>query len=451
LTLEADDAAPFSVLSRVFGDRRMAAIFSERATIAAWLRAEAALAGAQAEVGILDPRAAEAIARAAVIENVDREELWAQAQVVGYPILPLVRMIAAAVPAYASGRVHFGATTQDIMDTGLALQAAEALDRLDELAVGLGDVLERLVGEHRGTVMAARTHGQQAVPTTFGAKLAVLLAELGRQRRRIAEARPRIARVSLYGAGGTSAALGGDAARVREAMAARLGLRSGEVPWHVARDGVAELGSLCASLAATCARFAGEVIELSRTEVGEVAEADGHLRGASSTMPQKANPVVSEAVVGMAAVAGPLSASLWRAMEARHERAAGEWQAEWESVPLLANLAAGALAGALAVASGLRVFPEEMRANLHGRSGYVMAEAQMMRLAEQVGRERAHDLVYRAVRRARSAGTSLEEALRAEGVDDESSAPIEPGAYLGEAGRVCDAALDAWQRGRRGN
>ncbi|MFC4010375.1 adenylosuccinate lyase family protein [Nonomuraea purpurea] len=442
----------FKLLPELFGDTAMAEIFSADATVLAWLRTEAALARAQAGAGLISESDARAIAAACVPASVDVERLWEEAVNVGYPILPLVRMIADALPDGPNGRVHYGATTQDIMDTGLALQMGQALDRLAALLGAFGDALARLVSAHAGTVVAARTHAQQAVPTTFGAKTAVLLAEVTRQRERVADAARRVRVVSLFGAGGTSAAMGERSAEVRAGVASLLGLRTTAVPWHVARDGVAEFGVRCASLAATAARFAREVVDLSRTEVGEVREAGGHHRGASSTMPQKANPIGCEAVIGMSGTAGALSSGLFRAMEAGHERAAGEWQVEWYVVPLLAELAAGALATAADVAAGLRVYPEAMRANLGAEGGLIMAEAYMMRLAPALGRERAHDLVYKAAHEARAHGRALADALRdVAGPEDLAglgALPIPPESYIGDAEAICAAALDAWRNER---
>jgi 3-carboxy-cis,cis-muconate cycloisomerase len=334
--------------------------------------------------------------------------------------------------------VHYGATTQDIMDTGLALQLRSALDRLETLVDRLAAALAVHVEAHRATVMAGRTHAQQAVPTTLGAKLAVFLGELARHRDRLREARPRIARVSLYGAAGTSAALGERAAEIRERMASALGLGADPVPWHVARDTIAEYGLLCSMAAATCARFAREVIELARTEIGELAEAAGHHRGASSTMPQKANPVRSEAVVGLAGAAESLAPALLRAMESGHERAAGEWQTEWFAVPTLSRLAAGCLWTSAEIAEELRVDPDAMARNLAQDHGLILAEAHMIRLAPQLGREAAHDAVYAAAREARETGRELAGVL--------DTVPIYPEDYLGEALAVCDAALAQYRQ-----
>jgi 3-carboxy-cis,cis-muconate cycloisomerase len=434
---------PFSLLTRLHGDSEMQAIFSEDRCVADWIAVEAALARAQAAVGDIAPAEAAAVQAAAATAAVDREALWEQARSVGYPILGLVRTLAAAVPRETPERVHYGATTQDIMDTALAMALRDALGRLDALAAALGDALARLVDEHRGTVMAGRTHAQQAVPTTLGAKLAVFLAQLTRHRERIAQCAPRVAVVSLHGAGGTSAALGPRAADVRAGMAAELGLAAAEVPWHVARDGVVELGQVCAQLAATCTRLAREVIDLSRTEIGELTERDGDHRGASSTMPQKRNPIGSEAVVGLGVTAAALAAALPRAAEAGHERAAGEWLVEWHVVPQVACLTAAALRSCAEIAEGLEAHPAAMAANLEADGGLVMAEAYMMALAPALGRQRAHDLVYDAAQRVRAGGVNLRDAVAAAG-GDLPDLPA-PAGYVGSAAAVCDVALAAWR------
>ncbi|HTE62449.1 MAG TPA: lyase family protein [Solirubrobacteraceae bacterium] len=440
---------PFSLLLSLFGDPEMNAILSLDETVRGWLRAEAALAEAQCAADLLSADATAAIVRAAVPESIDMDALLASARNVGYPILPLVRMIDAAAGSAGQGRVHLGATTQDIMDTGLALQLQRAAARLQQLTQALGDALALLVERERDTVMAARTHAQQAVPTTFGAKIAVFLGEVTRHRERLTSAAERVAFVSLHGAGGTSAALGERAAEVRASMAQRLGLRASAVPWHVARDGIAELGQVSAQLAATTARLGREVVALSRTEIGELAEREGHHRGASSTMPQKTNPIGSEAAIGMAIAAGATSAALLRAMEAGHERAAGEWQVEWHVLPQVLALSAGALATAGEVARELQVRRDAMRSNAGDGRGLIMAEAYMMRLAPTLGRERAHDLVYEAAQQARGDGLDLEGALRAVGrargiAQLAALEPLGPEDHLGQTGAACAEALAAW-------
>jgi 3-carboxy-cis,cis-muconate cycloisomerase len=438
----------FEMLIGLYGDGPAADILSEDTLIRSWLQVEAALATAQADLGVLDREHAAAITAACTMKNIDTARLWRDTRNVGYPILPLVRQLDAALPERHRGHVHYGATTQDIMDSGLALQMGAAADRLACLLGRLGDAMATLAETHVRTVIAARTHAMQAVPTTFGAKIATYVAELARHRERLAAARGRVAVVSLFGAGGSSAAYGEKSVAIRARVAELLELASTDVPWHVARDGVAEFGLVCALLSATCTRFAREVVDLSRTEIAEVAEASGHLRGASSTMPQKANPVEAEAVIGMGITAAALSSALFRVMEAGHERAAGEWQAEWQVVPQLISLAAGSLVTSASIAGGLQVFPEAMRRNLTADGGLVMAEAYMMRLAPYLGREHAHELVYAAVRRCRESGEALGDVL-GEMLTGQAAAEIAaelaPESYVGRPEDTVGAALAMWR------
>ena len=439
--------ARFEMLMRLFGDERANEIFSERALVQSWLDVEVALAAAQAELGLLDHGSAEAIAGVAVVDRIDLDRLWVDSRTVGYPILPLVRQIDALLPAEHRGRVHFGATTQDIMDTGNALQLKAAAERQDRLLRRFGDRLAGLAQTHVGTVMAARTHAQQAVPTVLGNKFATYLGEVARHRIRLVQASSEVAVVSLFGAGGTSAGYGAKSQSLRESVARRLALRSDDVPWHVARDSLASFALVGAAMAATAARFAREVIDLSRTEIGELAEADGYLRGASSTMPQKSNPIESEGVIGLAASSAALSGAMLRAMEAGHERAAGEWQIEWQVLPQAVALSSAALAAVGNIAEGLRVFPERMRENLRADGGLVMAEAYMILLAQDIGRDRAHELVYEASRRTRETRRPFIDVLREILPDDvmPNLSELAPETYLGETHTTVDSALRAWR------
>ncbi len=448
--MNSSDAPPgaiFSLLHRAFGDPLMEAVFSESATVESWLRTEAALARAQAQIGELSPERAEAIATACTLANVDLPVLWADMANVGYPILPLVRQITERLPASERGSLHYGATTQDIMDTGLSLQLDAAIDRLMELTVALGDALAAQVEGHADTVMAARTHGQQAVPTTFGAKLATFLRQCDRLRADLAAVRAGCCLVSLHGAAGTSAGLGPRADEVRVEMARQLGLAVPNGPWHVTRDGLAALGAVCARAASTCARLAREVIDLSRTEIREMSESEGHHRGASSTMPQKANPIDSEVIVGMAVSAAAMSGSLYRAMEAGHERSAGEWQIEWHALPQVAVLSAGCLRVAERVVREAVVYPERMAANLAMEQGRTLSEAYMFQLAPELGREGAHDLVYLAATTSKARGIGLREALEEVAAGLDGTAEIEPADYTGQASQEARRAVDDWRRG----
>jgi 3-carboxy-cis,cis-muconate cycloisomerase len=432
-----------------FGDEEVARLFSEEALVDAWLEVERALASAQGELGVIPSEAAAVIEAVAVTEHVDLAHLRSRALTVGYPILPLLEQIGERSPE-AARFVHWGATTQDIMDTGLALLGARALDRIEALTDALGDEVATKADTHRATVMPGRTHAQPAVPITFGGKLASLLAELTRQRERVRAARARFAVVQLFGAAGTAAALGSQSRAVRHRVAERLGLGVVDVAWHTARDSVAEVCLVLASTAGTCGRLAREVIELSRPEIGEVREEGGHLRGASSTMPQKANPIASEAVVGLSILSAQQSGALLAALQGTHERSAGEWQVEWDALPLTFVATAGALAGSRRLLEGLRVFPERMRANLDDDGGLIMAEAAMIAVADVIGRGAAHSFVAEASAAARAEGTSLREALE-RALDRETldalpplDAVLDPEAYLGETDAMVTAALEGW-------
>jgi 3-carboxy-cis,cis-muconate cycloisomerase len=441
----------FSPLVDVFGDQEVIRLFSEESLVAAWLEVERALADAQAELGVIPSDAAREIAAVAVPKHVDLAALREQTLVVGYPILPLLDQIVQRSPA-AGRHLHRGATTQDVMDTGLALVGSRALDRIESVARILGDRLATLADEHRLTVMPGRTHAQPAVPIAFGGKVAVWLSELAGHVERLRSARARLAVVQLFGAAGTAAALGPRSRDIRHAVAGRLGLRAVDVPWHTTRDGVAEAGFALAALAGLCGRIAREVVELSRPEIGELREEGGHHRGASSAMPQKANPVGSEAVIGMSLLAAYHAGALLAALQGTHERSAGEWQVEWDAVPAVFAAAGGAVAGTARIVVGLRVFPERMRANLELDGGTIMAEAAMMAVGEVLGRAEAHAAVYEASTLARSEGVSLAEALRKTLAHDVLAAlpaleeVLAPDAYLGETDAIVTAACEGWTR-----
>lgn len=442
--------APFSQLWQYAANQDQLRIFSEEASIKGWLDVEKALAQAQGELGVIDESDAAAISTAASLENIDRTRLWADAKNVGYPILGLVRQISEHLPDGPNGRVHYGATTQDIMDTGLAAQMTTSLGALDDQMFRLGHALSARAEEHKNTVMPGRTHAQQAIPTTFGATLATLLEQLRRQRERLSQAIERINVVSLFGAGGNNAAQGPTAPKVRSRMAELLGMKDPVVAWHVERDVLAEYGWICATICGTVAKFGRNIVDLSRSEVAEVHEPFNSHRGASSTMPQKVNPISSELMIGFSVVAGALASSLPRIQEAGHERAAGEWQAEWFIVPTLGNLAGGALDEAIVIAEGMRVNAERMRANLDCDGGMIMAEAQMIQLAPAMGREKAHDLVYEACESARQQETTLHAVLPVvaseHGVENLlPEAFVDPVDYVGEARNMVAVARARWE------
>jgi 3-carboxy-cis,cis-muconate cycloisomerase len=446
------DSSGFNLLDWLYQDDACAALLDFDATFSAWVAVELALAESQFEMGLLDEKVIREIRHLRGFRPDDLEKFRAAARNVGFPIFGLVQMLNDALPTEARGHLHLGATTQDIMDTAVALQVHAVGQLLQERLISYGDRLAELTSRHAATPMAGRTHAQQAVPTTFGLKCAVYLGEAARSLERLRSATNQAAHVSLFGAAGTSAALGAGARELRTRVAARLGLAAADLPWHVSRDRFAGLAFCCSLLSASLARLGREVIDLSRTEIGEVSEADGWHRGASSTMPQKRNPITSEALLGMALAAEGAAAAMARAMETGHERAAGEWHLEWKALPETLRSTSSALALAGALLDGLVVNTSAMARNLLLDHGLVMAEAYMLGLARIMGREAAHDLVYRASQVAREQDILLPDALTRLSPSVSLSFPVWPlqaADYLGEAERVSHEAVVVWTDARQ--
>ena len=430
----------------LYGTPAMRGLFTDRATLQAWFDAESALAGAEAQCGLIPKTAAETIARAADAAKVDLDALRRGIARTGHPFVPAIEALE-ELAGEAGAFVHFGATTQDIMDTGAVLQMRAALDLIAAGVESFTGALTTQARTHRATVMAGRTHGQHAVPVTLGLKLAVLVAEMHRHQDRIADLRPRLLVGQLAGAAGTLATLGDQASPVRAAMLARLGLAEPAIVWHTARDAIAECVGLMAMIGATCGKFAAEVVNLQRSEIAELAEPAGPGSVGSSTMPQKHNPMVAQNVVALARLLAALPASALAAMMHEHERDMAAWQMEWLVVPEAFILASGALHHATAIASGLRVNAGRMGQNLKNAGGFINSEAVMMALAGRIGRPAAHDLVGTIARQAAQAGTPLAEALArdatvARHLDRAAiDALLEPAAWLGEAIAATDRAL----------
>lgn len=436
-----------AVLGTLYGSDAMRAVFDERAYFQRMLDVEAALARVEARLGIIPERAAEAITAAATVDNLDFSALATSARTVGYPVVGLVAQLAHAAGTFG-GFVHWGATTQDIMDTATALQVRAGLELIEASLAACIDALAGLAERHRATVMAGRTHLQHALPITFGLKCAVWLQPLLAHRRRLVELRPRVEVAEFGGAAGTLASLGEHGIAVLEGLAAELALGAPAVPWHVARDGLAEAVSFLGLLCGSFAKIATDVVLLTQTEVGEVAEAHTQGRGASSTMPQKRNPIASEYVLAAVRGVQALVPLMQGAIVADLERATGPWQAEMLALPQAFVLAHGALEHARDILGGLVVDVARMRRNLEASGGLIMAEAVMMGLAPALGRAEAHHAVSRACDRALAQGIGLAEALAQEPeisarLDAKAIARLtDPAAYLGSAGQFVDRVLD---------
>ncbi|MEQ3624619.1 MAG: adenylosuccinate lyase family protein [Celeribacter sp.] len=431
------------VWGRSFADDEMRTIFSADRYIAACVEVEVALARAQARLGIIPKEAAEGISAAAK-RPLDPERLARETEVVGYPILPIVEQIAPA--AGDAGRyLHWGATTQDIMDTATVLQIREGLALAATRVDTIRAALAKLAREHRDTPMAGRTHMQHALPVTFGYKAATWLSGFDRHAERLEQLLPRVLVVQFSGASGTLASLSGRGLEVQAALAEELGLAVPAITWHSIRDGVAEAVQLLALIGGSLAKIATDVAVMMTTELGEVAEPFVRHRGASSTMPQKANPISCELILAGARLMRNHAAAMMDAMIHDHERATGPWHLEWSAVPEGFATASGMLAQAEFMLEGLRVYPDNMARNLDFSRGLIVAEAVMMALAPATGRKEAHDIVYAGCRRAVERGVSLYDALKDDpqvSLDATALRQLtDPRNYLGEAPVMVDRLL----------
>ncbi len=447
----AVNPADSAVFGTLYGSDAMRAIFGDAVFFRRMLDVEAALARVQARLGLIPAEAADAISAAVPATVLDPADLANSVRNVGYPVIAVVKALSRAAGPEAGRWTHWGATTQDIMDTAQALQMQAALALLRADLRGTIAALAGLAVTHRETAMAGRTHLQHALPITFGLKCAVWLAPLAAHVERLDQLRPRVALVQFGGAVGTLASLGADGLAVMQGLAAELGLGAPPLPWHVARDGVAEavsfLGLLCGSLA----KFATDVILLAQTEVAEVSEPHAEGRGGSSTMPQKRNPIASEYILAASRGVQALVPLMQNAMAQDQERATGPWQAELLALPQAFVLAHGALTHARWLAEGLVVDPARMARNLDATGGLIMAEAVMMGLAPHLGRGVAHDVVHHACDVARRDGVSLAAALAREAavtalLDADGIARLTgPANYLGATQNFIDRALAAAQ------
>jgi 3-carboxy-cis,cis-muconate cycloisomerase len=423
----------------------------DRAWIAAMLEFEAALAAAEGRAGVIPREAAAAIAAACDVERFDPVALGREARAAGNPAVPLVRALTEAVEGDAARFVHWGATSQDVMDTAAMLVARGALAVVGEELGAVAAACARHADEHRNTAMPGRTLLQQALPTTFGLKAAGWLCAVEDARRRL-EAVPLA--VELGGAAGTLASLAPEGTRVLGNLADELGLEEPVVPWHTSRARVAELGSALALAAGALEKIAQDVALLAQTEVAEVAEPAGGGRGGSSTLPHKRNPVGSVLAIACARRVRGEASILLGAMAQEHERAAGAWQAEWEALRGALAYTGGAAAAVREVLEGLEVRPARMRANLGLTGGLVLAEAVSMALRERVGRSEAHRLVEAAAHRSLHNGRPFrdellgDEAVRAALSEDEIDRALDVDAYATEAAALVERALSRY-RGRR--
>jgi len=429
--------------SRLFKDQfssaAMRKIFSDETTVQRWLDVEAALARVEARLGIIPAEAAAAINAHARVELFDLDQLKSEMDRTSHHVVPLLRAIRKLCPGSAGEYVHWGATTQDVMDTGTVLQLRDALDEIGCALRTLLRTLADCADRYRDTPMVGRTHGQQALPITFGYKVAVWAAEVGRHLERLDAMRQRVLVGEFSGAVGTLAALGADAEAVQRALMDELGLPCAEISWHTARDGIAEFTSVIAMSVCTAGKIAQEIYTLQKVEFGELEEPFEHGKVGSSTMPHKRNPAACETIVALARVVRSIVPLSLEGIVAEHERDKTALQTEREFVPRLCCVADAALRKTAAVVEGMSVREANMKRNLWLQNGLLMSEPVMLALGRKLGRQQAHERVYEICMSAWDDNEPFRDALlkdpvvSAELSADEIDRLLDPAGYVGLA------------------
>ncbi|RMR58548.1 3-carboxy-cis,cis-muconate cycloisomerase [Pseudomonas syringae pv. actinidiae] len=433
-----------------FMQPEMREIFSDEGRVQGMLDFEAALARAQARVGLIPPEVVADIELSCDARLFDFDALAMAIGSAGNSAIPLVKALGkqiAARSAEAERYVHMGATSQDVMDSGLILQLRRAIVLLEHDLARLADAMAEQAQRHAGTPLAGRTWLQQATPVTLGMKIAGWLGAVTRHRQRLNEIKPRLLCLQFGGASGSLAALGDQAFSVAEALAGELQLALPEQPWHTQRDRLVEFAGLLGLIAGSLGKLGRDVSLLMQTEVGEVFEPSAPGKGGSSTMPHKRNPVGAAVMISTATRAPGLVATMFAAMPQEHERSLGLWHAEWETLPELCCLVSGSLQQALQVLPGLQVDAERMAINLQSTKGLVLAEAVSIALAQRIGRDAAHHLVEQCCRRAVEQGALLRQVLgetpqvSEQFSSDELDRLLDPAHYLGQARQWVERAV----------
>jgi 3-carboxy-cis,cis-muconate cycloisomerase len=425
-----------------FTARDMREVFCDQGRVQAMLDFEAALARAEARVGLIPPTAVAPIAAACRAGLYDFAALAEAIATAGNSAIPLVKALGrqiAAADAEAERYVHLGATSQDVMDSGLVLQLRQALALIDSELAQLAASLATQAQRHAATPLAGRTWLQHATPVTLGMKIATWLGAVTRSRQRLRELKPRLLVLQFGGASGTLAALGAQALPIAQALAEELQLSLPEQPWHTQRDRLVEFGAVLGLIAGSLGKLGRDISLLMQTEAAEVFEPAAPGKGGSSTMPHKRNPVGAAVLIGAATRVPGLLSTLFSAMPQEHERSLGLWHAEWETLPEICCLVSGALQQARLLADGLEVDAARMARNLELTQGLVLAEAVSIVLAQRVGRDAAHHLLEQCCKRAVAEQRHLRAVLADEpGVSAELSASelddlLNPAHYLGQA------------------
>mgnify|MGYP001394401640 FL=1 len=422
-------------------------IFNDNMRVQAWYDVEVALAKAQSKLGIIPTEAYEEIARKAYVENVDVQKIGKGISETAHPIVPAIRALEEICDGGAGEFIHYGATTQDIMDTGLILQIKKAWPLLKRDLEATRDALKVLAKKYRSTPMVGRTHGQQALPLTFGYKCAVWVDELSRHLERQSEAEPRILSGNITGAVGTMAAFGGKGQETQREALQYLGLTVPNICWHSSRDRICELANFLTQVAASLGKIAREVYALQQVEFGEVAEPHHHGKVGSSTMPHKRNPATVELVIGLSRLIRAQQVAITDAAFQEHERYSALLRIELAAVPEMMIYSGALLSKMKTVLEKLEVFPTRMRQNLDLLGGLLLSEKIMLALGEKIGKQTAHEVVYEIAMSSFEKEIPFKDALMLDQrvsnhlKEEEIVELLNPEAYIGESEEIVDNVL----------
>lgn len=454
------------VFHNTFSTPEIASIWSDKSRTSYYLAFEAALAKVQAQLHIIPQKAADEIAKHCTLEHIDFEELRRKTETIGYPILPMVQQLVTnvnKVEPKLGEWAHWGTTTQDLTDTAAVLQLRDTIQLVEQVLDGITSALVKLCKKYKATPMAARSNLEQAVPMSFGFKMARLLATFRRHGQRLAELKPRLLVLQFSGAAGTLATISEAssygpppksdtnepvALLCQQLLADELGLGVPTIAWHTERDNFAEFSCFMAILTATCGKFATDLKLMMQSEVGEASEPFVQHRGSSSTMPQKRNPIGCAYIHAMSRSVGTMNSGMIEAVNADHERSTGPWQIEWIMLPQICALGHACLRQTEYLLSGIEVDEEGMQRNLESSRGAIVSEAVMMGLGKTLGRQYAHDIVYDLCRRAQAEKKPLVELLivndeiKKAGLNNEELERLcDPGNYLGLSEAMVDMVL----------
>jgi adenylosuccinate lyase len=438
-----DDA----LIRHLWSTDELRAIFSDRGRVQKWYDYEAALALEQAELGIIPRAAAQDIAANAKVEKVELEAIAAEIRRIKHPLVPALKAVEKLCQDGHGEYIHFGPTTQDVLDTGAVLQIREAHAIYLRDLKAIGRALRSLAEAHKATPMAGRSHGVQALPITFGHKAAIWLSETGRHYERLRGLESRVFVGGMAGAVGTQASYGPQAFELERRLMQRLNLGVADINWQPARDRFAEYVCVLALVGQTLGKIANEIINLEHTEVGELCEPFSAGKLGSSTMPHKRNPSTCEAAVGVSRALRYNAAFMLECMVIEHERDGSAWRGEWKALPESCLMAGGLLAMMKSVLSGLHVDAGRMRRNLDLLGGFLLSERVMFALSDKVGKQTAHELVYEASMRGIESGVSFEQALMQDRRvaaalgPDELRRALDPTTYVGLAPQIVDRVL----------